>query len=95
MTVDGEPWKRQRKVVAMALSSGSSRGQNINQIQNLILERLIPILIPILEDSRKNLSPVDMQDFLFCLSFDNVCYLISCKDVGFLSLGLPEIPFSV
>ena len=77
--------------MAMALSSGSSRGQNINQIQNLILERLIPIL----EDSRKNLSPVDMQDFLFCLSFDNVCYLISCKDVGFLSLGLPEIPFSV
>uniref|UniRef100_A0A0G7ZNT9 Cytochrome P450 CYP86K6 n=1 Tax=Picea glauca TaxID=3330 RepID=A0A0G7ZNT9_PICGL len=88
-TVDGELWKRQRKSVAMVLASRNSRGQNINEIQNLILERLIPVL----EDSRMNLSSLDLQDVFLRLSFDSVCYIISGKDAGCLSPGLLEIPF--
>uniref|UniRef100_A0A0G7ZP17 Cytochrome P450 CYP86K4 n=1 Tax=Picea glauca TaxID=3330 RepID=A0A0G7ZP17_PICGL len=87
---DDEPWKKQRKAVAIAMSSTSFRDQSINQIQGLVLERLIPVL----EESCKMNSSLDIQDILLRLNFDDICLAISGKDAGFLLPDLPEVPFA-
>nr|ABK25134.1 unknown [Picea sitchensis] len=88
---DGELWKRQRTAVAIAMSSTTFRDQNINQTQGLVLERLIPVL----EESCKKNSSLDIQDILLRLNFDNICLALSGKDAGFLLPDLPEVPFAV
>uniref|UniRef100_A0A0G7ZNY9 Cytochrome P450 CYP86K1 n=1 Tax=Picea glauca TaxID=3330 RepID=A0A0G7ZNY9_PICGL len=87
---DDEPWKKQRKAVAIAMSSTSFRDQSINQIQGLVLERLIPVL----EESCKKKSSLDIQDIFLRLNFDMICLAIAGKDTGFLLPDLPEVPFA-
>jgi len=54
------------------------------------LERLIPVL----EESCKKNSTLDIQDILLRLSFDHICLSISGKDAGLLLPDLPEVPFA-
>ncbi|KAL6979107.1 hypothetical protein U1Q18_020771 [Sarracenia purpurea var. burkii] len=52
-------------------------------------------LWPILEKAIKDSVPVDLQDLLLRLAFDNICGLTLGKNPETLSLDLPENPFAI
>ncbi|KAJ3680482.1 hypothetical protein LUZ60_016760 [Juncus effusus] len=51
-------------------------------------------LLPILSEAEEKKNPVDLQDLLLRLTFDNICGLAFGKDPETLSAGLPENDFA-
>ncbi|KAG9130203.1 hypothetical protein Leryth_004230 [Lithospermum erythrorhizon] len=87
---DDEIWQRQRKTASLEFHSAKFRQLTTESLLQLVHERLLPVL----EDSIKQDAPVDLQDILLRLTFDNVCMIAFGVDPGCLSPGLPDIPFA-
>ncbi|CAN6561833.1 unnamed protein product [Malus baccata var. baccata] len=51
-------------------------------------------LLPVLDDSIKHSAPINLQDVLMRLTFDNVCMIVFGVDPDRLQPGLRKIPFS-
>lgn len=87
---DDETWRRQRKAASLEFHSAEFRNLTAQSLVELVHSRLLPVL----ESSRRAGEPVDLQDVLLRLTFDNVSMLAFGADPGCLSPGLPEIPFA-
>ncbi|KAM1556092.1 hypothetical protein EV1_039393 [Malus domestica] len=89
-SADSDKWQRQRKTAGFEFHSA--------KFQKMIVDSLFELdhaqLLPVLEDSIKQLAPIDLQDVLIRLTFDNVCMITFGVDPGCLQLGLPKIPFA-
>ncbi|PIA59202.1 hypothetical protein AQUCO_00400229v1, partial [Aquilegia coerulea] len=88
--VDGDMWRRQRKISSLYFHSVEFRSMMEDSLAKLIHSRLLPIL----EDFIKQSKSFDLQDLLLRLTFDNVCIITLGVDPGCLRTGLPEIPFA-
>ncbi|XP_044491977.1 cytochrome P450 86B1-like [Mangifera indica] len=89
-STDDEMWQRQRKTASIEFHSAKFRQLTTESSLELVHSRLLPVL----ENSVNSLESIDLQDILLRLTFDNVCMIAFGVDPGFLSPGLPEIPFA-
>ncbi|KAJ4972437.1 hypothetical protein NE237_005611 [Protea cynaroides] len=87
---DDEVWRRQRKTASIEFHSAEFRKLTTESLFQLVHSRLLPVL----DESIKNCVPIDLQDVLLRLTFDNVCMIAFGADPGCLRPGLPEIPFA-
>lgn len=87
---DDETWQRQRKTASIEFHSAKFRKLTAESLVKLVHSRLLPVL----EASIDKHEPINLQDVLLRLTFDNVCMIAFGVDPGCLSLGLPEIPFA-
>ncbi|XP_031476983.1 cytochrome P450 86B1-like [Nymphaea colorata] len=87
---DDEPWQMQRKTASLEFHSGKFRKLTASTVGNLVYQRLLPVL----DAYAENGAPLDLQDVLLRLTFDNVCMVALGVDSGCLKPGLPEIPFA-
>lgn len=87
---DDETWQRQRKTASIEFHSARFRQLTTESSLELVHRRLLPVL----EVSVKGAMPIDLQDVLLRLTFDNICMIAFGVDPGCLSPGLPEIPFA-
>ncbi|KAH9307072.1 hypothetical protein KI387_011476, partial [Taxus chinensis] len=77
-TADGELWKHQRKAMAIILSSTASRDRNFSLLQNLVHEKLLPLL----EEAKEQKTVVDLQNILLQFTLDNICLTVFGRDTG-------------
>ncbi|XP_008797199.1 cytochrome P450 86B1 [Phoenix dactylifera] len=89
-SADDEVWRRQRKIASLEFHSAEFRSMTVRSLYELVHSRLLPVL----ESAHNNRTPIDLQDLLLRLTFDNVCMIAFGVDPGCLSPGLPEIPFA-
>ncbi|KAL3502262.1 hypothetical protein ACH5RR_036711 [Cinchona calisaya] len=89
-SADDEIWQKQRKTASLEFHSAKFRNLTTESLLELVHSRLLPVL----EDSVKQSIPLDLQDILLRLTFDNVCIIAFGVDPGCLRLGLPQIPFA-
>lgn len=89
-SADDETWQRQRKTASIEFHSAKFRQLTTESLLELVHARLLPVL----EESLKNLTTLDLQDVLLRLTFDNVCMIAFGVDPGCLRPGLPHIPFA-
>ncbi|KAI7993725.1 Cytochrome P450 86B1 [Camellia lanceoleosa] len=87
---DDETWQRQRKTASIEFHSTKFRNLTTESLLELVHARLLPVL----EQSLEKSQPIDLQDVLLRLTFDNVCMIAFGVDPGCLSPELPEIPFA-
>uniref|UniRef100_A0A803MTH7 Cytochrome P450 n=1 Tax=Chenopodium quinoa TaxID=63459 RepID=A0A803MTH7_CHEQI len=87
---DNETWSKQRKAMSIEFHSARFRQLTAESLFELVHKRLIPVL----EESQKNSLPLDLQDVLLRMTFDNVCMIAFGVDPRCLGLGLPKIPFA-
>ncbi|XAR58925.1 Unspecific monooxygenase [Bertholletia excelsa] len=88
---DGETWLVQRKTAALEFTTRTLRQAMARWVNQIIKTRLWRIL----EKASAENTPVDLQDLLLRLTFDNICGLTFGKDPETLSLDLPENPFAI
>ncbi|KAL2927357.1 Cytochrome P450 86B1 [Bienertia sinuspersici] len=88
---DNDTWQKQRKTASIEFHSAKFRQLSVDSLLELVHQRLIPVLE---EESLKKCEPIDLQDVLLRLTFDNVCMIAFGVDPGCLSLGLSEVPFA-
>ncbi|XP_009794122.1 cytochrome P450 86B1-like [Nicotiana tabacum] len=89
-SADDEIWQKQRKTASIEFHSANFRKMTTDSLLELVHSRLLPVL----EDSMKQSIPIDLQDVLLRLTFDNVCMIAFGVDPGCLHPGLPEIQFA-
>ncbi|KAK4360230.1 hypothetical protein RND71_019182 [Anisodus tanguticus] len=89
-SADDEIWQKQRKTASIEFHSAKFRNMTTDSLLELVHSRLLPVL----EDSIKQSVPIDLQDVLLRLTFDNVCMIAFGVDPGCLHPGLPKIPFA-
>ncbi|PON77732.1 Cytochrome P450, E-class, group I [Parasponia andersonii] len=89
-SADDETWQRQRKTASIEFHSAKFRNLTTESLRELVHNRLLPVL----EDSIKQLAEIDLQEVLLRLTFDNVCMMAFGVDPGCLQKGLPQIPFA-
>ncbi|KAL6204461.1 hypothetical protein ACLB2K_021728 [Fragaria x ananassa] len=87
---DGETWLIQRKTAALEFTTRTLRQAMARWVNRTIRNRLWCIL----DKASKDHTPVDLQDLLLRLTFDNICGLTFGKDPETLSPDLPDNPFS-
>ncbi|KAF3537931.1 hypothetical protein F2Q69_00025180 [Brassica cretica] len=87
---DDETWQRQRKTASIEFHSAKFRQLTTHSLYELVHKRLLPVL----EASVKTSSPIDLQDVLLRLTFDNVCMIAFGVDPGCLGPDQPVIPFA-
>ncbi|KAJ8623834.1 hypothetical protein MRB53_032364 [Persea americana] len=87
---DGDTWLFQRKTAAREFSPRALRQAMAPWVSQAIKHRLCPIL----KAAQLEAKPVDLQDLLLRLTFDNICNLAFGKDPKTLSPGLPENVFA-
>ncbi|KAG1355232.1 cytochrome P450 86B1 [Cocos nucifera] len=87
---DDEVWHRQRKIASLEFHSAKFRSLTVQSLYELVHSRLLPVL----ESACDNRTPIDLQDVLLRLTFDNVCIIAFGIDPGCLRPGLPKIPFA-
>ncbi|KAI3505130.1 hypothetical protein L1887_27046 [Cichorium endivia] len=87
---DGDTWLFQRKTAALEFTTRTLRQAMARWVSRAIKLRFVPIL----ETAQKEGKPVDLQDLLLRLTFDNICGLAFGKDPQTLSPGLPENSFA-
>ncbi|KAE8711432.1 Cytochrome P450 86A1 [Hibiscus syriacus] len=88
---DGEAWLMQRKTAALEFTTRSLRQAMGRWVNRTIKNRLWCIL----DEASNEEKPVDLQDLLLRLTFDNICGLTFGKDPETLSPGLPENSFAI
>ncbi|KAI4382426.1 hypothetical protein MLD38_008394 [Melastoma candidum] len=88
---DGETWLIQRKTAALEFTTRTLRQAMARWVNRTIKNRLWLIL----DNAATEHTPVDLQDLLLRLTFDNICGLTFGKDPETLSPGLPENPFAI
>ncbi|KAI4340719.1 hypothetical protein MLD38_025529 [Melastoma candidum] len=87
---DDETWQRQRKIASIEFHSAQFRQLTNESLLELVHSRLLPVL----EESLQESSPLDLQDVLLRLTFDNVSMIAFGVEPGCLHQGLPEIPIA-
>jgi fatty acid omega-hydroxylase len=87
---DGETWLMQRKTAALEFTTRTLRHAMSRWVSRSIHLRLFPIL----SEAEETKAPVDLQDLLLRLTFDNICGLAFGKDPETLSADLPENEFA-
>jgi fatty acid omega-hydroxylase len=87
---DGETWLMQRKTAALEFTTRTLRHAMSRWVSRSIHLRLLPIL----SEAEETKAPVDLQDLLLRLTFDNICGLTFGKDPETLSADLPENEFA-
>ncbi|XVF51465.1 hypothetical protein PTKIN_Ptkin04bG0187400 [Pterospermum kingtungense] len=88
---DGDTWLFQRKTAALEFTTRTLRQAMARWVSRAIKHRFCPIL----ETAQHQGKPVDFQDLLLRLTFDNICGLTFGKDPQTLSPGLPENGFAM
>ncbi|KAJ8432439.1 hypothetical protein Cgig2_027736 [Carnegiea gigantea] len=88
---DGDTWLFQRKTAALEFTTRTLRQAMGRWVNRAIKNRFCPILKAAQLEGR----PVDLQDLLLRLTFDNICGLAFGKDPQTLSPGLPENGFAM
>ncbi|KAJ8452671.1 hypothetical protein Cgig2_005007 [Carnegiea gigantea] len=88
---DGETWLMQRKTAALEFTTRTLRQAMNRWVNRTIKSRLWRILDQAAQDKK----PVDLQDLLLRLTFDNICGLTFGRDPQTLSPDLPENPFAI
>ncbi|XP_057772431.1 cytochrome P450 86A1 [Salvia miltiorrhiza] len=88
---DGDTWLIQRKTAALEFTTRTLRQAMARWVSRTIRTRLWVIL----EKAARDRRPVDLQDLLLRLTFDNICGLTFGKDPETLSPEMPENPFAV
>lgn len=87
---DGDTWLFQRKTAALEFTTRTLRQAMARWVSRAIKNRFCPIL----ETAQLQAKPVDLQDLLLRITFDNICGLAFGKDPHTLSPGLPENSFA-
>uniref|UniRef100_A0A5B6YYV5 Unspecific monooxygenase n=1 Tax=Davidia involucrata TaxID=16924 RepID=A0A5B6YYV5_DAVIN len=87
---DGDTWLFQRKTAALEFTTRTLRQAMARWVSRAIKLRFCPIL----KTAQLEKKPVDLQDLLLRLTFDNICGLAFGKDPQTLSPGLPENSFA-
>ncbi|GFP99174.1 cytochrome p450 86a4 [Phtheirospermum japonicum] len=87
---DGDTWLFQRKTAALEFTTRTLRQAMARWVSRAIKNRFCPIL----QTAQLEGKPVDLQDLLLRLTFDNICGLAFGKDPQTLSPGLPENGFA-
>ncbi|XP_068645677.1 cytochrome P450 86A8-like [Aristolochia californica] len=87
---DGDTWLFQRKTAALEFTTRTLRQAMARWVSQSIRNRFCPILLAAQEENR----PVDLQDLLLRLTFDNICGLAFGKDPETLAHDLPENRFA-
>ncbi|XP_021748207.1 cytochrome P450 86A8-like [Chenopodium quinoa] len=87
---DGDTWLFQRKTAALEFTTRTLRQAMARWVNRAIHGRLCPIL----ETAQSEAKPVDMQDLMLRLTFDNICGLAFGGDPHTLVPGLPENGFA-
>ncbi|KAH7521115.1 hypothetical protein ACOSP7_024516 [Xanthoceras sorbifolium] len=88
---DGDTWLFQRKTAALEFTTRTLRQAMARWVSRAITYRFCPIL----ESVQLKAKPVDLQDLLLRITFDNICGLAFGKDPETLSLELPENGFAL
>ncbi|XP_011072860.1 cytochrome P450 86A22 [Sesamum indicum] len=88
---DGDTWLFQRKTAALEFTTRTLRQAMARWVSRAIRDRFCPIL----KTAQLEGKPVDLQDLLLRLTFDNICGLAFGKDPQTLSPGLPENGFAL
>ena len=88
---DGDTWLFQRKTAALEFTTRTLRQAMARWVSRAIKLRFVPIL----ETAQLEKKPVDLQDLLLRLTFDNICGLAFGKDPQTLAPGLPENGFAL
>ncbi|KAJ0258649.1 Cytochrome P450 86A8 [Hirschfeldia incana] len=88
---DGDTWLFQRKTAALEFTTRTLRQAMARWVNRAIKLRFLPIL----ETARVDSEPIDLQDLLLRLTFDNICGLTFGKDPRTCAPGLPVNTFSV
>lgn len=87
---DGETWLFQRKTAALEFTTRTLRQAMARWVNRAIKLRFCPIL----ESAQARAEPVDLQDLLLRLTFDNICGLSFGKDPQTLAPELPDNSFA-
>ncbi|KAL8208059.1 hypothetical protein R6Q57_007471 [Mikania cordata] len=87
---DGSTWVLQRKTAALEFTTRTLRQAMARWVTQAIKNRFCPIL----KQSQLEAEPVDMQDLLLRITFDNICGLAFGKDPQTLAL-LPANSFAL
>ncbi|CAN4127350.1 unnamed protein product [Withania somnifera] len=88
---DGDTWLFQRKTAALEFTTRTPRQAMGRWVNRAIKSRFCPIL----EMARVQGKPIELQDLLLRLTFDNICGLTFGKDPETLSPGLPDNIFAM
>ncbi|KAL7238919.1 hypothetical protein ACSBR2_004920 [Camellia fascicularis] len=87
---DGDTWLFQRKTAALEFTTRTLRQAMARWVNRAIKLRFCPIL----EAAQLEAKPVDLQDLMLRLTFDNICGLAFGQDPQTLEPGLPDNSFS-
>nr|UAK14970.1 cytochrome P450 86A172 [Iberis amara] len=87
---DGDTWLFQRKTAALEFTTRTLRQAMGRWVNRGIKLRFCPIL----ETAQIKCEPVDLQDLILRLTFDNICGLAFGKDTRTCAPGLPENGFA-
>ncbi|XVF80088.1 hypothetical protein PTKIN_Ptkin15bG0042200 [Pterospermum kingtungense] len=87
---DGDTWLFQRRTAALEFTTRTLRQAMARWVSRAIKLRFCPIL----EEAQAKGKPVDLQDVLLRLTFDNICGLAFGKDPQTCAKGLPENGFA-
>ncbi|CAH8250818.1 unnamed protein product [Arabidopsis lyrata] len=87
---DGDTWLFQRKTAALEFTTRTLRQAMGRWVNRGIKLRFCPIL----ETAQAKSEPVDLQDLILRLTFDNICGLAFGKDTRTCAPGLPENGFA-
>ncbi|XP_052625114.1 cytochrome P450 86A22 [Lactuca sativa] len=87
---DGDTWLFQRKTAALEFTTRTLRQAMARWVNRAIKLRFCPLL----KTAQLENKPVDLQDLLLRLTFDNICGLAFGMDPQTLSPGLPENSFA-
>ena len=88
---DGDTWLLQRKTAALEFTTRTLRQAMARWVTRAIKDRLSVIL----QRAQLESEPVDLQDMLLRLTFDNICGLAFGKDPQTCSPGLPDNDFAL
>ncbi|MBA0826640.1 hypothetical protein Goarm_011468, partial [Gossypium armourianum] len=87
---DGDTWLFQRRTAALEFTTRTLRQAMARWVTRAIKFRFCPIL----EEAQAKSEPVDLQDVLLRLTFDNICGLAFGKDPETCAQRLPENGFA-
>ncbi|KAB2595717.1 cytochrome P450 86A8 [Pyrus ussuriensis x Pyrus communis] len=87
---DGDTWLFQRKTAALEFTTRTLRQAMARWVSRAIKLRFCPIL----KSAELQAEPVDLQDLLLRLTFDNICGLAFGKDPQTCAPGLPDNGFA-
>ncbi|KAJ7951154.1 Cytochrome P450 [Quillaja saponaria] len=87
---DGDTWLFQRKTAALEFTTRTLRQAMARWVSRAIKDRLCVIL----KTAQLEFKPVDLQDLMLRLTFDNICGLAFGKDPQTCAPELPENGFS-